>query len=83
MAAWEEQKWIGREVRIGDVQFKVVNPVTRCLATHAHPRTGKRDLPIMKTLLQLLPAARPTFAVMMTADRGGRIRIGDKVEVKG
>ena len=83
LAAWEEQKWIGREVRIGDVQFKVVNPVTRCLATHAHPRTGKRDLPIMKTLLQLLPAARPTFAVMMTADRGGRIRIGDKVEVKG
>src|SRR6478609_52999 len=53
--AWEEQSWIGRELRIGDVEFKAVNPVTRCLATHAHPRTGKRDLPIMKTLLQLFP----------------------------
>ena len=81
--AWEEQSWVGHELRIGDVEFRVVNPVTRCLATHAHPRTGKRDLPIMKTLLQLFPAERPTFAVLMTSDRGGRIRIGDNVEVKG
>ena len=79
---WEEQSWIGRELRIGDVELKAVNPVTRCLATHAHPRTGKRDLPIMKTLLQLFASERPTFAVMMTSDRGGRIHIGDDVEVK-
>jgi len=80
---WEEQRWIGRNVRIGDVEFRAVDPVTRCLATHAHPRTGKRDLPIMKTLLDLFPAERPTFAIMMTADRGGWIRVGDKVELSG
>jgi MOSC domain-containing protein len=78
---WEEQGWIGRNLRIGDVEFKAVAPVTRCLATHAHPITGKRDLPIMKTLLQLFPSERPTFAIMMTADRGGQIRVGDKVEL--
>ena len=78
---WEEQGWIGRNLRIGDVEFKVAGPVTRCLATHAHPRTGKRDLPIMKTLLELFPTERPTFAIVMTAERGGWIRVGDKVEL--
>ena len=79
---WEEQSWIGRNLSIGNVEFKAVAPVTRCLATHAHPTTGKRDLPIMKTLLELFPAERPTFAIMMTTARGGRIRVGDKISLK-
>jgi len=79
--AWEEQRWIGRNVRIGNIQFKAINPVTRCLATHAHPITGKRDVPMMKTLLELIPTERPTFAIMMLTDRGGCIRVGDKVEL--
>ena len=81
--AWAEQSWMGRNLRIGDTEFKVANPVTRCLATHAHPITGKRDLPIMKTLLELIPTERPTFAILMTSDRGGPIRVGDKVELTG
>jgi uncharacterized protein YcbX len=79
--AWEEQRWVGGNLRIGDVQFKAVNPVTRCLATHAHPTTGERGVPIMQTLLKLFRAERPTFAIMMTANRGGRIRVGDSVDV--
>jgi uncharacterized protein YcbX len=81
--AWEEQRWVGRRLRIGEVEFEVPHPVTRCLATHAHPSTGKRDRPIMKTLLDVHPAERPTFAVMMTSGRGGRIRVGDAVEPGG
>jgi uncharacterized protein YcbX len=79
--AWEEQSWIGRNLRVGDVEFKAAAPVTRCLATHANPMTGKRDLPVMKTLLGLLPRERPTFAIMMTTVLGGSIRVGDKVEL--
>jgi uncharacterized protein YcbX len=79
--AWEEQSWVGRTLRIGDVEFKAVNPVTRCLATHAHPVTGERGVPIMQTLLKLFRAERPTFAIMMTSQRGGRVRVGDKVEL--
>ena len=81
-AAWEEQTWVGRGLRIGDVEYEVVSPRTRCLATHANPLTGKRDLPIMQTLLQLFPSERPTFAIAMTANRGGTIRVGDRVELK-
>ena len=82
IGAWGEQAWVGRTLRVGDVAFDVAAPVTRCLATHAHPLTGQRDLPIMKTLLGLHRAERPTFAVMMTSDRGGRIRVGDAVELQ-
>jgi hypothetical protein len=80
LGTWEEQSWINRSLRIGDTEFEVAGPVTRCLATHAHPRTGKRDLPIMQTLLDVFPSERPTFAILMTSNRGGRIRVGDEVE---
>jgi uncharacterized protein YcbX len=79
---WEEQDWIGRRVRIGDVELDVVRPKIRCLATHASPRSGERDLAIMQTLVQAFRQREPTFAVaLMTHGRGGDIRVGDTVEV--
>jgi hypothetical protein len=57
--------------------------VTRCLATHANPVDGTRDAPVMPTLLRLYASERPTFAVMMTSERGGRVRVGDRVEAPG
>jgi uncharacterized protein len=81
LAAWEEQSWIGRTIRIGDIKFDVVSAKARCLATHAIPLTGERDLPMMKLLLQVFPRERPTFAIAMRTDRGGSIHVGDKVEL--
>jgi uncharacterized protein len=80
VAAWEEQSWIGRKIRVGAVEFDVVKPKTRCLATHANPTTGDRDLPILTTLTQNLGQEQPTFAVAMLPSRGGgQIRVGDEV----
>jgi uncharacterized protein YcbX len=80
--AWEEQQWIGRRMRIGDVTFEVVAPKTRCLATHANPRTGERDVAMMPLLLRVFAAERPTFAVaMLPREGGGRIEVGDEVRV--
>ena len=80
LTAWEEQSWVGRKIRIGLVEFDVVKPKTRCLATHANPITGKRDLPILTTLTQKLGQENPTFAVaMMPSCIGGQIRIDDEV----
>ncbi|MDA8109891.1 MAG: MOSC domain-containing protein [Betaproteobacteria bacterium] len=77
---WEEQAWIGRRLRIGDVSFRVVRPKTRCLATHANPQTGERDLPVLQVLRSIYPADAPTFAVAMTTEGpGGTIRVGDEV----
>jgi hypothetical protein len=80
LAPWEEQSWVGRKIRIGAVEFDVVKPKTRCLATHANPVTGKRDLPILTTLAHKIGQENPTFAVAMLPSRaGGQIRVGDQV----
>jgi uncharacterized protein YcbX len=80
LAAWEEQRWVRRRLLIGAVEFDVVKPKTRCLATHANPTTGERDLPILTTLTQKMGQETPTFAVAMLPSRGGGdIRVGDQV----
>lgn len=82
--AWDEQAWVGRKIRIGEVEFEAVQAKARCLATHANPKTGERDILIMKTLLKAFPKERPTFAIaMITSGRGGTIHVGDKVAVGG
>ena len=80
--AWEEQSWIGRTIKIGQVKFDVVMPKTRCLATQANPDSGIRDLPILKTLTHAFNQEKPTFAVaMLTRGAGGDIHIGDEVSL--
>ena len=80
LAPWEEQTWVGRKIHVGAVEFDVVKPKTRCLATHANPTTGQRDLPILTTLIQKFGQENPTFAVAMLPSRGGgNIRVGDQV----
>ena len=82
LEAWEEQGWVGRKLRIGRVSFDVVKPKSRCLATHANPETGKRDLPVLTTLIRAFAAEQPTFAIaMVTGGAGGKIRVGDEVSL--
>ncbi len=82
LATWEEQSWVGRKVRIGTVDFNVVKPKLRCLATHANPKTGERDLQILTTLTKVFGQEQPTFAVAMVPSHGGgRIYAGDEVSL--
>ena len=72
----------GRKIRIGTVDFDVVKPKLRCLATHANPKTGERDLPILTTLTGVFGQEQPTFAVAMVPSHGGgRIHAGDEVSL--
>jgi hypothetical protein len=82
VGAWAEQEWIGRRLRVGSVEFDVVKPKVRCLATHANPVTGERDLPVMQTLVSAFGQAQPTFGIgLVTRGAGGEIREGDAVEL--
>jgi uncharacterized protein YcbX len=82
--SWAEQGWVGRTIRVGNVEFDVAKPKVRCLATHANPQTGERDLPVMKILVSVFGQPEPTFAVgMLTHGRGGEIRVGDAVTMAG
>jgi uncharacterized protein YcbX len=82
VTAWEEQAWVGKRIRIGEVAFDVVKPKVRCLATHANPETGERDQPLMPTLTRAFAQEQPTFAVaMVTSGTGGKVRVGDEVRM--
>jgi uncharacterized protein YcbX len=77
---WAELSWIGQRMRIGNVDFDVVEPKTRCLATHANPQTGERDLQVMQTLVKAFGHREPTFGVaLLTRGPGGTIAVGDPV----
>ena len=80
LGAWEELRWVGRKVRIGTVTFDVIRPKVRCLATHANPTTGARDMPILTTLTTVFGQEKPTFGVaMVPSQAGGPIHVGDHV----
>jgi len=82
LKAWEEQGWVRRKVQVGTIEFDVVKPKVRCLATHANPKTGERDRPILTTMTRVLGQEIPTFAVaMLPTGTGGEIRIGDEVRL--
>jgi MOSC domain-containing protein len=78
--AWEELSWVGRKVRIGTVEFDVIRSKVRCLATHANPTTGERDVPMLTTLTTVFGQEKPTFGVaMVPSQAGGHIHVGDHV----
>ena len=81
--AWEEHDWFGRRIRIGHVEFDVARNKTRCLATHANPRTGERDVAMMPLLMSHFSQKQPTFAVGMITHGGGQIRVGDELCLPG
>ena len=82
LGAWEELDWMGRKLRVGEVEFEVVKRKVRCLATHANPRTGQRDSPVMATLMRAFSQQEPTFAVgLTTRGASGVVRIGDDVSL--
>ena len=82
IGAWEEQSWVGRKVRIGAVEFDLVEPKVRCLATHANPVTGERDLQVMQTLVRAFAQDKPTLGVgMLTHGPGGSITVGEEVKL--
>lgn len=80
--AWEELGWVDRTVRIGDMRFEATRPVVRCLATHASPSEGVRDREVLKTLPQVNGHDQPVFAVALTPQTNGVIRIGDALTVE-
>ena len=82
LEAWEEQSWLRRKIRIGQVIFEAMIPKVRCLATQVNPNSGKQDLPILKTLTHAFNQEKPTFAIgLVTRGAGGQIHVGDEVSL--
>ena len=78
--AWEELSWIGQTIRIGELDFDVTGPVVRCLATHANPESGERDIEVMNLLTSVFGHEKPTMGVLaVLRGQGGELTVGTGV----
>jgi uncharacterized protein len=80
--AHEEDRWLDRDVSVGEAVVRPLGNVGRCAVTTQNPETGVPDLGTLKALhayredgTEPLP-----FGVHGVVVRPGRVRVGDPVE---
>jgi len=78
---WQELNLIGSTIRINNIEFNIVGPVVRCLATHVNPDTGERDCEVMSILTKNFSQERPVMGVLAVPSQGGTVSIGDQIEI--
>ena len=74
---WVEQDWIGKEIAVGRVRLRIIEPCKRCNATNANPSTGVRDTDLSRLLHGAFK--HMNFGVYAQVTTGGEIALGDDV----
>jgi GntR family transcriptional regulator/MocR family aminotransferase len=77
---WEEFGWVGGDIVLGDVTFRVDRRNGRCAATNVNPVTGKRDLDIPGSLRKTL--GHKDLGVYLVAQMRGKVAVGDQVVIR-
>lgn len=82
--AHDEDRWVGREVRIGSAVVRVAGNIGRCSITQQDPDTGIKSFDTLK-LIQAARGGLPTteplpFGVHAEVVTPGRVTVGDAVE---
>ena len=79
----EEDQWVGRDVRIGDLVVRVLEQVARCAATTYSPETGTRDLDtlrIIRSYRGVRDGKNLDFGIYGEVVQPGRVAVGDAVD---
>jgi uncharacterized protein YcbX len=81
--AHEEDRWLGRTLRIGHALVHVAGNVGRCVVTTRHAETGVVDLPTLHHLQAYRGNVATTeplpFGVHARVLEPGRVRVGDPI----
>ncbi len=78
LPAWEEFKWLDRDLTVNGVQLKVTDRINRCAAPNVNPETAERDLNIPKALQQGF--GHTHMGIYLQVVSGGQIAIGNELE---
>lgn len=70
---------IGKTLRIGGAELKVVERITRCQATTVNPKTGQQDVDTLGTLKAAYD--HQDFGVFTLVTKSGPIALNDEIEV--
>lgn len=79
LPAWEENKWLDKDVMLGGVRASVLDRTTRCDATNVDPSTGNRDMAIPALLQRHW--GHSDFGVYAKVTAAGVMAVGDAAEV--
>jgi uncharacterized protein len=80
LPAWAEDAWpVGASLALGPARLSMRKPIVRCIATHANPATGDRDLDTLDLLRSYF--SRDTMGNYFSVEQGGRIAVGDSVSL--
>lgn len=83
-AAFAEDDWIGRRLRIGDLVFRAAKPCGRCVVTTTDQETGERGHEPLRTLARYRNVDQQLlFGTNLIPDTIGEISVGDPVELLG
>lgn len=75
---YQEDDWIGREIRVGTTTLRVTSPIARCAVIDIDPVTGSRNGRLLKALAASRPgndAGEPFFGVNAEVVRPGAVTI--------
>ena len=75
--AWEEFRWLGKDLAAGSSRLTVFKRTVRCDATNVDPATAQRDMAIPQVLLRTF--GHQDFGVYAKVAQGGKLAIGDRV----
>jgi uncharacterized protein YcbX len=79
---FEEDRWIGGDVGLGEAVVRIMIPTARCATTTRDPATGERDwdaLRAIKDLRGVSPEQTVDLGVYATVVKPGRVAVGDDV----
>jgi uncharacterized protein YcbX len=76
-APFEEDAWVGRDVRVGDAVVRIVEECIRCAVTTVDPDTGERDVDALRAMITAKGASN--LGVYCDVITPGTIRLGDPV----
>ena len=76
---WEERNWVGKNIKINNVFFKVEKNIPRCVAINLKPKTDDNTL----NLLQSLKETYNHFdmGIYLRALNNGKVEVGNKIEI--
>ncbi|MFM9941952.1 MAG: MOSC domain-containing protein [Hyphomicrobiaceae bacterium] len=75
--AWEEFRWLNKELQLGSVKLTVTNRTQRCEATNVDPGMAVRDTAIPQLLLRAF--GHSDFGIYAKVTAAGDMAVGDAV----
>lgn len=76
---WEEWGWIGRRLCVGDTVLEVIGTMEAPESADLAPGTGQRDMNL--TLALMRATGRKACGVRARVASGGRIAVGNRIEI--